>query len=155
MVYSKTILAPAGGSEGALEQEDMAITLGLIYQVEIYFPPGSSGLLHCRIMDGGYQAWPSEPGESFFGDNTLITFPDLYFNRSPKKVLSIRYWNEDDTFEHRFLVRIGQASDEVFIASYLPTLTIDSIRKLLQDQAEQAEQVSMETVESIAAGLRA
>lgn len=154
MIYSATIVAPAGGSESSYVQSDMAVTTGLIYQVEVYFPPGSSGLLHCRIMDGGYQAWPSEPGESFFGDNTLISFPDRYFNRSPKKVLSIRYWNEDEAYDHQFQIRIGQVSDEMFIASYLPTLTIDSIRKLLQEQADQASQVSMEEVESIAAGLR-
>jgi len=131
VIYTKTILSLAGGSKSNPTKEDMFLTSGLIYQFELYFPPGSSGLLHVAIFDGGYQAWPSEQEETFFGDNTLISFPDRYYIASPRKAFTISHWNEDDTFAHSFQVRIGQVSAEVFIASFLPSMSMDKLTEQL------------------------
>jgi hypothetical protein len=142
MIYCKTIASQAGGSEDAATFQDMYVTSGLIYQVEFYFPPGSSGLLHVAVMDGGYQCWPSEPGETFFGDNTLITFPDRYYISSSRKAFTVKHWNEDDTFNHIFQLRIGQVSEEIFIASFLPSLTLDKITESLAKASEANLQAS-------------
>ena len=147
MIYTKTLSSVAGGSASNPRKEDMFLTSGLIYQVELYFPPGSSGLLHVAIFDGGYQAWPSEAGETFFGDNTLISFPDRYYIDSPRKAFTISHWNEDDTYAHTFQIRIGQVSAEVFIASFLPSMTMEKLTQELQAVGEtkkEASAVSME-----------
>lgn len=123
----------------------MAVTRGLLYQFDLYFPPGSSGLLKVRIADGGYPLFPSEPSEWFFGDNTLITFPDRYFIQSPDQYLTIWYYNEDDTYDHDFQIRIGQVLAEQFIASFLPGYgqkdTSTQIAEMIAAQEEQKSQI--------------
>jgi hypothetical protein len=147
MIYTKTISEAAGGSASAPTRRDMFVTTGLIYQFECYFPPGSSGLLHVAVFDGGFQLWPSEPEETFFGDNTLISFPDRYYIVSPRKALTILSWNEDDTYAHSFQIRIGQVSAEVFIASFLPSMSMDKMTEQIAavaQEKEKASEVSME-----------
>lgn len=141
MIYTKTVTAAAGGSASIPIDTDLPVTDGLIYQFELYFPPGSSGLLHVRMADGAYPIWPSEPGEYFFGDNALITFPDRYFIQAPDHKLKVWYYNLDDTYAHKFQLRIGQVSAEIFIASFLPSVAFeslaDAINKLTQGQEEE------------------
>lgn len=145
MIYTKTVSVPAGGSLSSPEQVKIKVTKGLIYQFELYLPPGSSGLLKVMVKDGGYQVWPSEPGEWFFGDNIMIGFPDRYYVESPQHELDIYAYNEDDTYAHLFQLRLGQASDPTIIASYLPSLQTQdfasAVAELLaqQDQSYQAQ----------------
>lgn len=127
MVYTATITSPKGGSASNSVQAHMSVTRGLLYQFELYFPPGSSGLLKVRVSDGGYPLYPSEPSEWFFGDNTLISFPDKYFVQTPDQELTIWHYNEDDTYDHVFQIRIGQVLAELFIASFLPSIAYESI----------------------------
>jgi len=149
VIYSKTITEAAGGSAASPTHRDMYLTIGLIYQFELYLPPGSCGLLHVAIFDGSYQVWPSEPGEYFFGDNTLISFPDRYMIDSPRKALIIASYNLDTLYDHLFQVRIGQVSSELFIASYLPSMDMSKLTEALnqtliaqeQRKAEQAQEV--------------
>jgi len=118
---------------------DLPVTNGLIYQFELYFPPGSSGLLYVRVADGGFPVWPSEPGEWFYGDNTLITFPDRYYIAAPDHKFKVWYYNLDDTYDHKFTVRIGQVSAELFIQSFIPTYGQKDIGEVLSEmQAQQA-----------------
>ena len=141
MVYTKTITAPSSGSASAPTLDRMAVTRGLIYQFDLYFPPGSSGLLKVRITDGSYPLYPSEPSEWFFGDNSLITFPDRYFIQTPDQLLTIWYYNEDDTYDHEFQIRIGQVLGNQFIQSFLPGYgqknTNDQIAEMIASQNEQ------------------
>jgi hypothetical protein len=133
VIYTKTITRAAGGSAGSPVQDKMTVTLGLIYQFELYLPPGSSGLLGVMVKDGGYQVWPSEPGEWFFGNDNLIAFPDRYYISSPAHVLDVLSYNEDDTFPHTFQVRIGQVSDPALISGFMPGVSMDRLSSVLSD----------------------
>jgi len=139
MIYTKTITAGSGGSAAVPLDTDLPVTDGLIYQFELYFPPGSSGLLYVRVADGSFPVWPSEPGEWFYGDNTLITFPDRYYIRAPNHNFKVWYYNLDDTYDHKFTVRIGQVSSELFISSFIPGFGEksfeDVIGQMVADQA--------------------
>lgn len=127
MIYTKTIIEAAGGSAGNPSLNRMPVTGGLIYRFELYFPPGSSGLLNVAVKDGGAALYPSEPGEWFFGDNTLIAFNDLYIVSSRPTVLNIWCYNLDTDFDHKFQVRIGQVLDPVIMQYYLPSLNQDNL----------------------------
>jgi hypothetical protein len=137
----------------------MPVTKGLIYQFELYLPPGSAGLLHVRLADGAYPLYPSEPEEWFFGDDTLITFPDRYFLNTPDQKLTIWHYNEDDSYEHRFQVRIGQVLAEIFIASFLPGYqksdiagVIQELQRAQDEAAQQRQQELIDYFESMAGG---
>ena len=115
------------------------MTNGLIYQFELYFPPGSSGLLFVRVADGGFPVWPSEPGEWFYGDNTLVSFPDRYYIAAPDHKFKVWYYNLDDTYAHKFSLRIGQVSSTLFISSFIPSFGQKPIEEVLLEMAAQQE----------------
>jgi len=137
VIYCKTITALAGGTAATPIDADLPVTNGLIYQFELYFPPGSSGLLSVRVADGGFPVWPSEPGEWFYGDNTLVSFPDRYYIAAPDHKFKVWYYNTDDTYDHKFTIRIGQVSSDLFIQSFIPTFKAESIGDLLKALAEE------------------
>lgn len=149
MIYSKTITSAINGTAANPGRVDFPVTNGLIYQVEIYLPPGSSGLLYIWIEDGAYQAWPSEPGERFYGDNVVISFPDKYWIKSPDHKLQINHYNLDDTYTHKFTVRLGQHSEEAFIASMLPSTSIEGIKESIEGML--SAQTDVENAAAIAA----
>ena len=143
MIYTKTILAPFGGDLSSPTVVDFPLTVGLIYQFDVFFPPGSAGLLKVRVNDGGAPLWPSEPTEWFYGDNLTISFPDRYFISSAEPMLRVWYYNEDDTYDHSFTVRVGQVSADIFIASFLPSVGFESMTEAIQGlQKGQVEEVS-------------
>lgn len=124
----------------------MPVTKGLIYQFDLYFPPGSSGWLKVAIADGAYPLYPSEPSEWLFGDNTLISFPDRYFIQTPDQYLTVWHYNLDDTYDHTFQLRIGQVLADAFIASFLPGYgQVDLATQIADIVATQEEQKSQVT----------
>jgi len=127
------------GIPNVTHDADLSVTDGLIYQFELYFPPGSSGLLYVRVADGGFPVWPSEPGEWFYGDNTLISFPDRYYIASPEHKFKVWYYNLDDTYNHTFTVRIGQVSSTLFISSFIPGFGQKPIEEVMAEMAAQQE----------------
>jgi len=150
VIYCKTITAALGGSANTPIDADLPVTNGLIYQFELYFPPGSSGLLYVRVADGGFPVWPSEPGEWFYGDNTLVSFPDRYYIASPDHKFKVWYYNLDDTYPHKFTIRIGQVSSSLFISSFIPGFGQKSIEEVMAEMAAQQEkekEVRIKTIE--------
>lgn len=138
MIYAYDITTPKVGEEGNPKRTRLKVTKGLVYQVEIEFPPGPLGLCHVSIWDGGHQVWPSNPDFDFHGDNGMIMFPDTYLKLAEPYEFTAVTWNEDDTYEHTIHIRLGMASNEVFMARYLPSISFDKMLEVLkQTQSEQ------------------
>jgi len=131
MIYTKTITEAHGGNASSPTQRKFPVSSGLIFKVEFYFPPGSSGMLHVWVKDGGFQIWPSEPGETFFGDNTLIAFEDMYYVAAADHNLDVYSYNLDDRYDHVFQVRIGQVNDPTFISSKLPSISTGNMEEAI------------------------
>jgi len=148
MIYQKTVTVAKDTLPVDADRSILTVTKGLIYQVEIYFPPGSAGLLHVVVMDGGYQAWPSTPGETFQGENILLSFPDTYLKEAAPFNFTIITYNMDDTYSHAVTIRLGMVSQEIFQARFLPTYTYKYFMEMLEtlrekQQREQQEQAAM------------
>jgi len=145
LIYTKTITESSGGSAASPSQYRMSVTDGLIYQVNILLPPGSSGLLRVAVKDGAYSLWPSEPGEWFFGDNILISFPDKYIIASAPHELFIWAYNLDTAYDHKFQIQLGQVSDPMLIQSFLPSIQMQDFTAQMaeliasQDQSRAAQ----------------
>lgn len=138
MIYSLDITTPANTSSVDKKLTRMYVTKGLVYKVEVFFPPGSFGLLSCFINDGGYQCWPSTPGQAFIGNNNTIAFDDVYIKNSAPFIFDIFTWNLDETYEHMVIIRLGMVSADIYMARYLPTLAFDLYsEKIAQWEAEQ------------------
>jgi len=107
MIYRFSIKTPKNTPEKNKIKTDLKLTAGVIHQVDIQFPPGPEALLHVQIHHGLYQVWPSNPEESFASDAVTITFREFYDFTETPYVLSVYTWNEDDTYDHEVIIRLG------------------------------------------------
>lgn len=139
MIYAYDITTTADTAQADAVRTSLKVTKGLVYQVEVEFPPGPLGLCHVSIWDGGYQVWPSNPDFDFHGDNGYMTFPDTYLKLAAPYEFTAMTWNEDDTYDHTIHIRLGMVSDEVFMGRYLPSMTYEKMLKVLQEAQRQQE----------------
>jgi len=149
MIYASTITTPAETAEGAKEDVTLKITSGLIWMLEVDFPPGCCGLLHVQIFDGLYQVFPASTGESLHGDAVTVHFDDLYFKQAAPFELKIRTWNDDETWQHVTQVRVGLAASRAEMSRYMPALSFEDFEKLLAESIAEQEairQLQLETV---------
>lgn len=155
MVYAKSITTPKNTASASPLETTLKITKGLIYFLEVFFPPGSSGLLHIKIMDGNYQLLPSTTNETLFGDNSQVKYDDLYIKDSEPFSLKIVTYNLDDTYDHMLQVRVGLVSKEVFQARFLPTMAYDYFNQLLSAASKQQEEEKIKKRQELLASLKA
>ena len=142
MIYSATIKTDEKGAKTQLKHTVLKVTKGLIYKVEFYFPSGSAGLMGVAVFDGGFQLWPSTMGEFFAGDDTVISFDDMYLKEAAPYQLDIYTYNTDVTYPHVVAVRIGLVSKEVFLARFMPTKGYDYLMELLEKMSLEKEQLA-------------
>jgi len=146
MIYQSTITTPANTPETNKVKTILKVTKGLVYKVEIFIPPGASGLHYIQIFDGNFQWIPTSTGESLTGDNVLIQFDDIYLKLAEPFDFQIYTWNGDDTFDHTVTIRLGMVSKEIFMARYLPTYAYDYQMKIMKQLQEQQEKLKKELV---------
>ena len=152
MVYTIPITTGKNTSKSNPDRTILSVTKGLVYKVELDFPPGSAGLLGCAIFDGGYQVWPSSLGNWFTGDSIVIGFDDVYLKESAPFQFNIFTYNTDDTYDHLVNVRIGLVSSEIFMARFLPSMAykdfVESLSQIQADQKVLVEQQQQEIIEN-------
>lgn len=143
MIYSIDIKTLKDRFKTNLLRTPLIVTKGLVYKVELCFPCGSAGLMGVAIFDGSYSVWPSTIGEFFIGDNTTISFEDMYLKESAPYVFDIYTYNIDTKYAHNVQIRIGQVSKDVFMARFLPSVGYkyftDMLQATQQEQVQQAE----------------
>jgi len=146
MIYTANITIPANTAAANPTLGRVKISLGLIYKVELQFPPGCGGLAHVVINDGGYQVWPSTLDSDFATDDYTISFEDSYLKQADPSELQIYGYNEDETYPHTIQVRLGVASKDEFMARYLPTMTYDYFMKLMEKKEAEEEERTKESL---------
>lgn len=105
MEYVFRLTIPANTAKADAESLTCQLTYGTIGRVAVAFPPGPKGLAHLVIYRYEHQLWPTNPEESFAWDNYTIEFDEEFALTERPYTLSIRGWNEDDTYEHTVTVR--------------------------------------------------
>ncbi len=125
MIYGGHISVDANTAAASAKETAVIVSAGILYKFLLYFPPGSSGLLHVQVFDGAYQLFPATIGESFTGDNIKYEFEDTYDKSAAPHVLVVKSWNLDTEYAHAFEVWIGQVSRDDFIARFIPNQQIN------------------------------
>lgn len=145
MIYQITVNTPKNTPINSPQRVSLKVTRGLVYRIEVEFPPGPSGLLHCMITDGSFQLWPSTPGEWFATDGNVIGFEDLYLKEASPFEFSVYTYNESDHEDHLVMIRVGLVSKEAFMARFMPSLSwkeyIEWYDKMKEEQQEVMEAV--------------
>jgi hypothetical protein len=132
MIYSTTITIPSSTTLVNAQVNTLKITSGLIWLVEIYYPPGCCSLARCQIYDGHYQLFPCNIGGYLAGENDTLVFEDLYFKMNPPHELTIKTWNIDDTWDHTLAFRFGLAMTKEEMSRYMPGLAFDTFEKAIE-----------------------
>ena len=122
MIYTTLITAQAKGTKQAAVRTPLKINKGLIWLMEVDFPPGCVGLVHVQIFDGKYQLLPASPDMDLSGDGQLLRYDDLYLKEAAPFELVVVTWNTDELWDHTVQVRIGVASTRLFMGRYLPSV---------------------------------
>lgn len=150
MIYLADITTPANTPKSSPLKTVLKVTKGLVYRIEIEFPPGPSGLLFVSVKDGGVAIWPTGSNEAFRGDDNQINFDDIYLKDQPPYKFDIYTYNLDDTYEHSVRLRIGMVSKEVFLARFIPSYGYDylvaALDKLQADRDKLSEEKRQEVL---------
>lgn len=107
MIYRFGISTAANTLETAKKKTVLKLCSGVIHQIDILFPPGSAGLLHVHINRALHQLWPTNSDQSFAADGDKISFREHYELTSVPYQLQAWTWNDDDTYAHDVIIRIG------------------------------------------------
>lgn len=150
MIYTANITTPSNTAQTDLKHTVLHVTTGLVYKVEVYFPPGSAGLMGVAIFDGLFQVWPSTVGVFFIGDNLLISYDDLYLKEAAPYQFDIYTYNEDTVYDHLAIVKLGLVSKEVFRARFLPYEAYDYFTRLLEQISEEKAAAAANQKEQLA-----
>ena len=85
----------------------MQLRPGVIHRVRVRIPPGHQGLAHIYIQHMLKQLYPLNTGEDMHGDDDEVDFRDFYEIHPGFEEFKAYTWNEDDTYQHEFIVGIG------------------------------------------------
>jgi len=139
MIIQKSINIPANTLLSDIISTDIKLSKGLIYQLDIYFPPGSCGLAGICIFSNEVQLYPNEIGEYFTGDNNLISFPDTEIIKEPPYILNVEGYNIDTVYDHKIIIRVGFVAEDKLILRYLPESINTIIKKIDENNAIKEE----------------
>ena len=79
---------------------------GVIHKVDIVFPSGCAGLVKVAIFLGSSPMIPSTAGMTISGDGEIVNIPEFVNLRKDFNIITIKGFNEDDTYDHTILFRI-------------------------------------------------
>lgn len=142
MIYSANIKTLQDGHTWDPMRTPLKVTKGLVYKIEINFPPGSAGLMGVAIFDGSYSVWPSTIGQWFIGDGIVISFDDMYLKEAAPYQFDIYTYNKDTKYDHSVDVRVGLVSKDMFKARFLPTISNKQFFELLAGAQREREEVA-------------
>jgi len=127
--YDFSFTVPANTTKASPYQEHIKLTHGIIHRVELGFPGGCAGEVHCVIKRGLHQVWPTNPDGSLNADKFTIVFNEFYPLLHRPYILTLQGWSPGTTYPHTIELRFGILPPEVL----MPEETfIQAFKKLLQ-----------------------
>jgi len=153
VVYVATIETAASTQKSSPLATELKVSKGLIYKFELYFPPGPSGLVGVRVLQGSHQLYPYSIDEWFLGDREKIEFDDLMIIGNEQTILVIETYNLDDTYQHLIQLRLGILTQPEYIEHYLPSVERANYESFMRKLSERQEAEHQERLEKIIAGL--
>lgn len=129
MIFNSVIDTPANTSQSTPVVTDLKVMAGLIYQVDFYFPPGSSGLMGLQVRSQNVAIYPRNRESFFIGDNAKYSFPDLFQLNTDSNILQLLTYNTDTDYSHQLSIRIGIVSRSEYIEHFLPGEKIGELKQ--------------------------
>jgi len=133
MIFSAQITTPINTTELQPLRTDLKCASGLIYQLDVVFPPGSSGLMGVQIRNQNVSLYPRNREGWFIGDNYTLSFPDLFELFVDSNIIEIYTYNTDTDYEHLVSVSIGIVARDDYIEHFLPGRTVKGLIESLEN----------------------
>ncbi len=124
MVYSLAITTPISTPLSAPLRSIIKAISGVLYKIEVYFPPGSSGLVGLQLWNANVALLPVDRDEWIHGDNVTISFDDIQELSISENVLDVFTYNNDTKWQHIIEIRIGIATRKQWEERYAPGVAI-------------------------------
>lgn len=104
MQYSVPITVLPTNTQSNPASVDAHFGPGLLYKVDVVFPPGPAGLVHIYIMHGGTQILPTTAGQTYSGDGIHIYTRCFIMLPDPDNVVTIKGYSVGCTYSHKVLL---------------------------------------------------
>jgi len=99
----KDVVIPPRTPREAPIRERVRAPAGVIRKVWVLIPHGHRALAHLVVKHGETQVIPYEG--DVHGDGEQLVFDEVYELRTDDELV-LEGWNEDEVYEHRFIVRL-------------------------------------------------
>lgn len=107
MFYVFSYTPGATDTEASPHELTMKLTSGIVHQVDILFQDGCNHEEFVQIFDENYQAWPSNRGEKFRGNATVVSFREFYELKSGNNILTAKIWTTLTSDFKEVVIQIG------------------------------------------------
>jgi len=110
--YFVSLIIPANTPEPSPATKDIEIEGEVLSEIAYLIPPGWCALAHFALFYGIHQIYPEQLGTWVTGDDLYRSVPLKWpLPESPVKI-TIKAWNEDDTYEHSVYLWLLTAPEE-------------------------------------------
>lgn len=100
MLFSSEITIPAGTAVNAPVEVDIKLTIGLITQLDVYFPPGNSCLAFVTFSRSRHQIYPTNPDGYIKGDGVKITGNVFHHIKNPPLIVTVKGYSPSAEYDH-------------------------------------------------------
>jgi len=106
-VFALTI--PKDTAEAEAVEEELTVEGAVLSEIHFLIPGGHHALARLAVFYGIHQIFPYEAGTWLRGDDESFSVKLNWPLPEPKTTLTFKGWNEDDTYEHTFHLRLEVA----------------------------------------------
>lgn len=107
MLFQASLTIPKNTTFAAPSKDTLYIARGIITKFMIRPAAGHAGLAHLTIWHASHQIAPSTEYMDLHGDAFPIDWEDYYEFYQPPYQLTLKGWNDDDTYPHTFDVFVA------------------------------------------------
>jgi len=107
--YVLALTIPKQTAEASPVEERLEIEGAVLSEIHFLIPGGHHALARLALFYGIHQIFPYEVGTWLRGDDESFSVRLNWPLPEPKVTLTFKGWNEDDTYEHTFHLRLEVA----------------------------------------------
>lgn len=119
MDYSVDLELPKSTPKTDPALVEIRLTKGTIVKVRIGFPDGCADFVHCVIVRGGSQVWPTNPDGNYHWNDYTFEIEAKYVLDDEPLTLKVEGWNDDEQNSHTISVGFNMLPLEVPILTGL------------------------------------
>ena len=112
MLFEYPLTLPANTPSTAPVELLAELAPGTVTRVDVQFPRGCVGLAHVQAYRSGHQVWPTNLDADISAENVVVSWPEDYDLADKPYALTLRGWNDDDSFPHPITFRFALLSLE-------------------------------------------